>query len=92
MANRARGILYVGVTSDLKQRALQHRTLLKKGFTRRYGLTQLVYYELHRSMLDAIKREKAIKKWRRDWKIELIEGVNPEWVDLFFEVEGEGEG
>jgi putative endonuclease len=81
--NRKRGTLYVGVTSDLLQRVQQHRDLHKKGFTAKYGLTRLVYFELHKSMNKAIKREKAIKKWRRSWKIELIERVNPEWVDLF---------
>jgi putative endonuclease len=86
MTTRARGSLYIGVTSSLEQRALQHRTFQRKGFTSKYGLTHLVYYELHISMREAIRREKAIKKWRRNWKIELIEGVNPGWVDLFFEV------
>ena len=82
MTNRVRGTLYVGVTSDLTQRVWLHRTQFNKGFTARYGLTHLVYYERHKSMHEAIKREKAIKKWRRAWKLALIESVNPQWVDL----------
>ena len=81
LTNRPRGTLYTGVTSNLPQRIHQHREQ-KKGFTSRYGLTFLVYYELHVSMHEAIRREKAIKKWNRAWKLELIESINPGWVDL----------
>ena len=90
MTNRPNGTLYVGVTSDLARRVFQHRNFLYKGFSFKYQLVRLVYYEGHESMLDAIRREKCIKEWKRSWKIRLIEWVNPEWVDLFFEVEGEG--
>jgi putative endonuclease len=82
LTNQCHGTLYVGVTSDLAQRLIQHRTQRFKGFTSKYGLTQLAYYEFHKNMHDAIKREKRIKKWNREWKIELIESVNPAWANL----------
>ena len=82
MTNRARGTLYVGVTSDLAHRVWQHKFQCNKGFTFKYGLTLLVYFEQHRSMHEAIKREKAMKKWGRAWKVEMVESANPEWVDL----------
>ena len=82
LTNQPRGTLYTGVTSNLEQRLYMHRTSDKFSFTSRYGLTRLVYYEPHESMLEAIQREKAIKKWYRDWKIKLIESVNPDWNDL----------
>ena len=84
MTNKFRGTLYVGVTSDLHQRVWQHRNHVVKGFTNNYELTCLVYYEPHENMNKAIRREKAIKKWYRAWKVELIESVNPDWVDLYF--------
>ena len=83
MTNKPRGTLYVGVTSNLVRRVWQHRKHLAKGFTKKYGLTHLVYYEQHGDMYEAIKREKTIKNWRRTWKIKLIEDANPNWVDLF---------
>ena len=83
LTNRPSGTLYIGVTSNLPQRVHQHRTNQHKGFTAKYSLTRLVYYERHKNMHEAIKREKVIKKWYRAWKIELIESVNPQWVDLF---------
>jgi putative endonuclease len=83
MTNRDRGTLYVGVTSNLVRRAWQHRNHLSEGFTKKYKLVRLVYYEMHSSMYEAIQREKAIKKWRRSWKIRLIEKVNPSWADLW---------
>ena len=85
LTNRPQGTLYIGVTSNLHQRIRQHRNKEKNGFTARYGLTRLVYYEHHKNMHFAIKREKAIKKWNRAWKLELVESVNPGWVDLFGE-------
>jgi len=91
MTNRAKGTLYVGVTSNLPRRTQQHRTKHKKGFTAKYELTKLVYYERHKSMHEAIKREKAIKKWHRAWKVELIESVNPEWIDLLGKVQSHHE-
>ncbi|MBV9879588.1 MAG: GIY-YIG nuclease family protein [Gemmatirosa sp.] len=83
MASRCRGTLYVGVTSNLVRRAWQHRNDALPGFTRRYGVHMLVYYELHARMLDAIRREKQLKEWRRDWKIALIESTNPAWTNLW---------
>ncbi|UYH55352.1 GIY-YIG nuclease family protein [Qipengyuania sp. SS22] len=83
MSNRRDGVLYIGVTADLFRRIVQHREGHGSAFCRRYGLTRLVYAEEHDSIEDAIAREKAMKAWKRAWKIELIEGVNPEWDDLF---------
>lgn len=82
MASGKCGTLYIGVTSNLLGRLHQHREGLIKGFTSRYGVTRLVYYELADTMEAAIGREKTLKKWRRDWKLNLIEGVNPAWDDL----------
>ena len=83
MTNRRDGILYVGVGSDLPRRAYQHREGLLKGFTKRYGLKMLVYYEQHDDIRTAIQREKTIKHWPRAWKVRLIHGMNPEWKDLY---------
>jgi putative endonuclease len=83
MSNRHRGTIYVGVTSDLIIRASHHRLGLVEGFTRKYGLRLLVFYEAHSTMENAILREKQLKSWKRSWKIELIERSNPEWNDLF---------
>ena len=83
MSNRKDGVLYIGVTADLSRRIIQHREGKGSAFCRRYGLTRLVYAEEHDSIEDAIAREKAMKAWKRAWKIELVEGVNPEWDDLF---------
>jgi putative endonuclease len=77
------GTLYIGVTSDLVKRAYQHKTGFYKGFTDKYAVNQLVYYELHDSMEQAITREKQMKKWNRKWKVNLISSVNPEWRDLY---------
>ena len=83
MSNRKDGVLYIGVTADLSRRIIQHRKGKGSAFCRRYGLKRLVYAEEHDSIEDAIAREKAMKAWKRAWKIELIEGVNPAWDDLF---------
>lgn len=83
MSNRKDGVLYIGVTSDLSRRIVQHREGKGSAFCRRYGLKRLVYAEEHDSIEEAIAREKAMKAWKRAWKIELIEGDNPEWDDLF---------
>ncbi len=88
MASGMRGTLYVGVTSDLLQRAWQHREHAVEGFTKRYGVTMLVWHEQHGTMDSAILREKRIKKWNRGWKLELIEESNPEWRDLWAEIVG----
>lgn len=86
MANRRHGTLYIGVTSDLARRASEHREGILPGFTRRYGVKLLVYYELHETMEAAILREKQMKEWHRAWKIELIETTNPRWRDLYLDL------
>jgi putative endonuclease len=82
MASRYRGTLYVGVTSDLWSRVCDHQNGRFKGFTSRYGVTLLVWYEHHLAMTDAIRREKQLKHWNRAWKIRLVEEMNPDWQDL----------
>ena len=77
------GTLCVGVTSNLFQRVWQHRSHTFKGFTARYGVTRLVWYEVHATMRAAIQRGKQIKEWKRDWKLDLIERTNPAWLDLY---------
>jgi putative endonuclease len=86
MASRRRGTLYAGVTSDLPRRAWEHREGVAEGFTKRYGVKLLVWFELHDTMEAAIVREKQIKEWRRLWKVQLIESMNPTWRDLFGEI------
>ncbi len=83
MTNRRDGTLYVGVTSDLPRRAYQHRESLIEGFTKRYGLKMIVYYEQYDDIRLAIQREKTVKHWPRDWKVRLIHQMNPEWKDLY---------
>lgn len=89
MASQKQGTIYIGVTSNLIQRVWQHRTGAVEGFTQQYGVKMLVWYEQHESMESAIVREKAMKKWRRDWKINLIERDNPDWLDLWSTIVGE---
>ena len=88
LANRPRGTLYIGVTSDLIARTWQHKNDLVSGFSEQYQVHMLVYYEAHESMLEAIKREKQLKKWNRDWKIKLIEKFNVNWDDLYLQITG----
>ena len=83
LASRRNGTLYTGVTSDLPTRIRQHKEGLIEGFTKEYGVTLLVYVEHHDRIADAVTRERRIKKWRRAWKLDLIESVNPEWDDLY---------
>ena len=83
MASRKNGTLYVGVTSNLKRRVYEHRNEIIDGFTKEYGVHRLVYFEEHNNINQAIKREKQLKKWRRVWKIELIEKQNNNWNDLY---------
>ena len=83
LANRYRGTIYTGVTADLARRAWRHRQGKGSAFAARYGACRLVHAEEYPTIDDAIAREKAIKKWRRDWKIELIEKANPDWLDLY---------
>ena len=88
MAKDRNATLYVGVTSNLIARTWQHREHIVEGFTRKYDVTKLVWYELHGTMDAAIVREKQIKKWLRTWKIELIEKHNPYWNDLWLSIVG----
>ncbi len=89
LASGRNGTLYVGVTSDLVARVWQHRNHAMNGFTAEYGVVNLVWYELHETMESAITREKRLKKWRRAWKINLIETFNPYWHDLWASINGE---
>jgi len=82
LASRRNGTLYIGVTTNLPRRIEQHKKHLIAGFTRRYDVTRLVYVEKHETVRDAVIRERQMKKWRRAWKIALIETVNPDWTDL----------
>jgi len=83
MTNRPNGILYVGVTNDIARRAWEHREGVVDGFTKRYGLKRLVWFEPHESIVAAIQREKNMKHWPRAWKVRLILATNPEWNDLY---------
>jgi len=83
VTNRPNGVLYIGVTSNLSARMMQHRAGTGSALCRKYGLKRLVLAEHHESIVDAIAREKAMKAWKRAWKIRLIEEVNPDWDDLF---------
>jgi putative endonuclease len=86
LASKRNGTLYIGVTSDIAKRVWEHKSDAVPGFTQKYGVKQLVYVEIHESAESAIRREKQIKKWRRSWKLRLIEQTNPTWRDLFEEV------
>jgi putative endonuclease len=86
LASRPGGTLYVGITRDLIRRVYEHRNKLISGFTKRYGVTKLVYFEQHDTALAAIQREKNIKHWPREWKIDLIVSTNPDWRDLYDEI------
>ncbi len=86
LASKRNGTLYTGVTSNLVQRIYQHKQELVEGFTKKYEVKTLVYYEAHDNAESAIVREKRIKKWRRMWKLRLVEKMNPLWKDLFDEI------
>jgi len=86
LASKRNGTLYVGVTSDLVKRVWEHKNKLVKGFTKKYGVDKLVYFEVHADAENAIKKEKHIKKWNRAWKLRLIEEKNREWRDLFEDI------
>jgi putative endonuclease len=88
LASRPGGTLYVGVTNDLIRRTYEHREGLVQGFTKRYGLKTLVYYEGHDTAFGAFQREKNVKHWPREWKIDLIVSMNPEWRDLYDDITG----
>jgi len=83
LASKKQGTLYLGVTNDIVRRGHEHRSKTASGFTARYGVNKLVWFEIYDDVLTAIAREKELKKWRRDWKIRLIEEQNPGWVDLY---------
>ena len=86
LANKPYGTLYIGVTSNLVRRVWEHKNDFVAGFTRRYRVHRLIWHEVHESMESAISREKALKKWNRAWKIEMIEKSNPKWIDLYEEI------
>ena len=86
MTNNAYGTLYVGITNNLVRRAWEHRNSLVQGFTKDHELHRLVWFEVHGDVEEAIRREKLIKKWHRDWKVNLIQARNPSWRDLFEEI------
>ena len=87
MANRYRGTLYIGVTSALWNRVAAHKNEAFEGFTKKYGLKTLVWYEHHHAMTEAIKREKQLKKWNRAWKFRIIEEMNAGWSDLHYSID-----
>jgi putative endonuclease len=86
LASKRNGTLYTGITSNLIQRVWQHKNNIIEGFTKKYNVKTLVFYEVHDNVESAIAREKRIKKWRRAWKLQLIESMNSEWNDLFEEI------
>lgn len=88
MASKRNGTIYIGVTNNLTRRVYEHKKGLVEGFTKKYDVKNLVYYEIHIDINEAIKREKAMKKWLRVWKIKLIEKANPNWDDLYKDIVG----
>ena len=86
LASKRNGTLYIGVTNDLVKRVYEHKNNLVKGFTKKYKVHKLVYYEQTKDIKSAIAREKNLKKWNRKWKLELIEGDNADWKDLYFDI------
>jgi putative endonuclease len=83
LASRRNGTLYIGVTNDLVRRVYDHKASTMEGFAEKYGVHTLVYYEPYTDVRDALTREKRLKKWKRQWKIDLIESANPDWQDLY---------
>ena len=86
LASRVGGTLYIGVTSDLIRRVHEHREALVDGFTKKYAVHRLVYFEQFDDVENAIRREKRLKSWNRAWKIRLIEETNPNWIDLYYQI------
>ena len=86
LASKRNGTLYIGITSDLVKRIWEHKNKVVKGFTAEYGIDKLVYYEEYSDPENAIKREKRLKKYNREWKLNLIERINPDWKDLYNEL------
>lgn len=83
MSNKQDGVLYIGVTSDIVKRVYEHKNSFVDGFTKQYNLKNLVYYEVYDDIEEAIKREKQLKNWHREWKMELVNKQNPNWKDLY---------
>jgi len=86
LANKFNGTLYIGVTSNLVRRVWQHKEKLVKGFTEKYGIDKLIYFETYNDIDLAIQREKSLKEWKREWKIDLVKRDNPQWRDLYQEI------
>jgi putative endonuclease len=86
LSNKKHGTIYIGVTNNLVRRIHEHKEKIIKSFSQKYDLTKLVYYEVFDSIVDAIAREKNLKNWKREWKVELIEKMNPEWEDLYYKI------
>jgi putative endonuclease len=86
LASKRNGTLSIGVTSDLVKRIGEHRNDMVEGFTKRYNVHRLVWYELHENMVSAIEREKRLKEWKRKWELELVESTNPTWLDLYYTI------
>jgi putative endonuclease len=91
LASKRNGTLYTGVTDNLIRRVIEHKEKIMKGFTSKYNVDKLVYFEIHQYIYDAISREKNIKKWKREYKLNLIEENNKEWKDLFYDLASEEE-
>jgi putative endonuclease len=91
LANKRNGTFYVGVTNNLTRRILEHKEKIIKGFTSKYGVDKLVYFEMHKYINNALQRESNIKAWKRKWKLELIESNNKNWNDLFYDLTTEDE-
>ena len=88
LASRRNGTLYTGVASDLARRVYEHREGAREGFTKRYGVTRLVWFEVHELIVNAMRREHTLKGYPRQWKINLIEAENPDWLDLYERLNG----
>jgi putative endonuclease len=86
LASKKNGTLYIGITNDLIRRVYEHKNMIIKGFTSKYNVHQLVYYEQTSDIQSAILREKQLKKWKRKWKLNLIEKMNPQWKDLYIDI------
>ena len=86
LASQKHGTLYLGITNDLVRRVFQHKNKVSSGFSSRFGVDRLVWFECYDNPVSAITREKKLKKWRRDWKIRLIEETNPDWLDRYNEI------
>ena len=91
MASKKDGILYIGVTNNIIRRVYEHKKNIYKGFTQKYFVHKLVYYEVTDSIDSAMNREKQLKRWKREWKIKLIKELNPEWKDLYYDIGGSDE-